>query len=259
MQRKQLCMPGNQGIEPTLPAEGLQPEIYSTLEQHLWLLNRFSEMSNTETSIIDLFENRYIYYKSKLNNELDNYLGHGFDELRNLEFFMRCLKKEDAVFVAEAIEMTVDFLKTKPDNERCDYKLLLDVCLRHPKGYIYRVIHQPVVFETRGDEKNWLVQCQLNLVGKEVEHTQPRRQLMNTVTKKLCLFNKSSDENTFYLTPRELEVLKLITRGYKNQSIANKLFISNNTVCNHRRHILSKTQLSNMMQAALYVQRLGLI
>jgi len=60
------------------------------------------------------------------------------------------------------------------------------------------------------------------------------------------------------LTERELDVLKLVTRGLSNQDIAQDLFISDRTVANHVGNILSKLHLANRTQAALYALRQGL-
>ncbi len=47
------------------------------------------------------------------------------------------------------------------------------------------------------------------------------------------------------LTPREVEVLKLIAEEYSNQEIAETLYISSRTVDTHRRNLLDKLQLKN--------------
>ena len=47
------------------------------------------------------------------------------------------------------------------------------------------------------------------------------------------------------LTPRELEVLRLLARGYTYKEIASDLFISVKTVETHASNILRKTQQSN--------------
>jgi NarL family two-component system response regulator LiaR len=60
------------------------------------------------------------------------------------------------------------------------------------------------------------------------------------------------------LTVREVEVLKLIAQGLSNQSIAEKLVISERTVRTHVGHILHKLHLANRTQAALYALREGL-
>jgi DNA-binding NarL/FixJ family response regulator len=54
------------------------------------------------------------------------------------------------------------------------------------------------------------------------------------------------------LTEREVEVLRLIAQGRSNREIAEKLFITANTVANHVKNILSKTQSANRTEAAAY-------
>jgi len=61
------------------------------------------------------------------------------------------------------------------------------------------------------------------------------------------------------LTERELEVLRLVSKGYSNQEIAGTLFIEEVTVRTHVSHILSKLHLANRVQATLYALKEGLI
>lgn len=48
-------------------------------------------------------------------------------------------------------------------------------------------------------------------------------------------------EQSVKLTPREIDILKLIVKGLKTHEIADKLFLSTNTVETHRKNLLSKT------------------
>lgn len=61
------------------------------------------------------------------------------------------------------------------------------------------------------------------------------------------------------LTPRELQVLRLVARGMSNRDIAGELFISENTVKNHIRNILEKLQMKSRMEAAMFAVRSKLI
>jgi NarL family two-component system response regulator LiaR len=61
------------------------------------------------------------------------------------------------------------------------------------------------------------------------------------------------------LTLRELEVLKLIANGLNNSSIAEQLVISENTVKGHVSNILSKLQLADRTQAAVYAWQQGIV
>lgn len=57
------------------------------------------------------------------------------------------------------------------------------------------------------------------------------------------------------LTPRELEVLKLIGQGKSNQEIADELIIGIKTVKTHVSNILSKLSVEDRTQAAIYVHK----
>lgn len=50
------------------------------------------------------------------------------------------------------------------------------------------------------------------------------------------------------LTARELEVLDLLSRGLSSRKIAEKLFISPNTVEYHRKQLLRKTESRNVAE-----------
>ena len=60
------------------------------------------------------------------------------------------------------------------------------------------------------------------------------------------------------LTPREAQVLTLITQGRSNRQIADELYISLNTVSHHLRGIFAKTGARSRTEAAAYAHRNGL-
>ncbi len=60
------------------------------------------------------------------------------------------------------------------------------------------------------------------------------------------------------LTDREAEVLKLIAQGLSNRDIADRLVITERTVCTHVSNILSKLHLASRTQAALFALKEGL-
>jgi DNA-binding NarL/FixJ family response regulator len=67
------------------------------------------------------------------------------------------------------------------------------------------------------------------------------------------------EEQFDVLTPRELEVLKLIAEANTSKEIAEKLFISIKTVDRHRANILQKLGLRDRLDLARYAIRSGLI
>jgi two-component system nitrate/nitrite response regulator NarL len=74
---------------------------------------------------------------------------------------------------------------------------------------------------------------------------------------------KDSDKNEGYkevpLTKREVEILKYIAEGNSNQEIANKLYISYNTVDTHRKNIMHKLSIKNTAGLVRYAIEKGLI
>lgn len=61
------------------------------------------------------------------------------------------------------------------------------------------------------------------------------------------------------LSERELEVLRLVSAGFLNKDIAEKLFISERTVKNHLFNIFKKINCSDRTQAAIFCIRNGLV
>ena len=61
------------------------------------------------------------------------------------------------------------------------------------------------------------------------------------------------------ITPRELEILELIAKGMSNREIAEKLFVSENTVKTHSSRLFDKLGAKRRTQAAQMGKELGLI
>lgn len=61
------------------------------------------------------------------------------------------------------------------------------------------------------------------------------------------------------LTPREIEVLRLVADGNRNQDIAARLFISEDTVKAHLKHIMLKLDATDRTQAVTIAVRRGII
>lgn len=61
------------------------------------------------------------------------------------------------------------------------------------------------------------------------------------------------------ITPRELEILRLIAEGLSNREIGERVFISENTVKTHSSRLFDKLGVSRRVQAVRRARELGLV
>ena len=77
-------------------------------------------------------------------------------------------------------------------------------------------------------------------------------------TKRKDLFKSLTDLSSAKLdtlSPREMEIMELISKSMTNEEIADKLFISSKTVKTHLRNIFVKAGIRNRVEAALLYTR----
>jgi len=82
--------------------------------------------------------------------------------------------------------------------------------------------------------------------------------MMNVKTKQVHHFEESEGKNTSLFTRREREVVDLLALGLESDAIAERLFISVNTVNNHRQRIISKAGARNTTEVLLFTKMIGM-
>ena len=84
------------------------------------------------------------------------------------------------------------------------------------------------------------------------------KEFMNKKDSLKSLTNLSSAKLDI-LSPREMEVMALISKSMTNEEIADKLFLSSKTVKTHMRNIFEKSGIRNRVEAALVYTRYTLM
>ena len=154
---------------------------------------------------------------------------------------------EDLSFVSQAEEMAINHFYTVIGKEKVlEYKVCYNFRSRIADGS-YQLFHHQAIVLSVDDEgrfgKSLNIHTNINhittvnnynihLIGIEDQTDIIKLELNNE--------NKSVKVSSCF-SKRECEIINLISLGFKNTDIAQKLFISEHTVKNHRKNILKKS------------------
>jgi DNA-binding CsgD family transcriptional regulator len=234
------------------------------LDYHLPLLERLDAVEDSSVALYDLYQRKYVFltssFKFLLGYDREEALGQG------PEYFYRRMPEEDLETVLDTVSRTLRFLYLQSPEERRDYKLGFDFRIRRADGRLIRLLQQVVVLELDARGNIWLVLIVNDLLPGGSEEEPSRRSLRHLRNGKSYLFapedpgaEEAADPARAGLTKREIEVLGLVAVGLASREIADRLFISQATVNNHRQRILSKTGARNSSEAVRYATRLGIL
>ena len=97
--------------------------------------------------------------------------------------------------------------------------------------------------------------------GQQYFSKNVQEKLMRTFSKKESDRATSVKERYFFssLTQRELQVLRLIARQYNSREISQQLQITQNTVETHRKRLISKLGVKNVVGLAIYAYKNDLV
>lgn len=230
---------------------------YKRFEKNSQLLLKLAKVENSSLTVYDMSKKSYTLMCNKFNCWSDFSLKTNELGPRHL---IQMMHPDDLTFVMDSFVKYFDFIDKQLSVNKTDFKLIFDFRLQNSKGFYTRFIQQTIILELDSLGNIWLVLTLFDL-EPNIEINEPlQRKVINMKNSELSLFLDELDFNSkTLLTVREKEVLNLMYQGFESQDIANKLFISLNTVNNHRQHILAKTKTKNTAQALLYAKKLGLI
>ena len=76
---------------------------------------------------------------------------------------------------------------------------------------------------------------------------------------KILKYEAEMQEINQLLTPREIDLIKLVANGYSNKQIAEQRHISEGTVKVHLHNIFDKLRIKSRVALTLYAQNKGLV
>jgi DNA-binding CsgD family transcriptional regulator/PAS domain-containing protein len=224
---------------------------------HIDLLKIIDQVDTGCISIFDLFQRKHLYYSPKYVQLL------GWDPEKaqhDVSYTNSLIHPDDLplLFRAGIFYIQLGFSFKEAEKKR-DYKAIFDYRVKGREGNFVRVIEQQIVLELDCRGNVWLAMSMLDLAPDQDLHMPFRAWIKNLRTNELFNFPDQKDApKGLPLTRREKEILGLIATGLISKEIANKLYISVNTVNTHRQRIIEKLNVSNTYEAIRYANERGL-
>jgi len=156
---------------------------------------------------------------------------------------IECLKGRIATGKPDILLLNPTLL---PDSKRQTFNNIIQEC---PHTAIVALVYQ------------YIEQASLRMYHGIVDINEDRGHISEILLES-CSSVKStetSDDNSYELTKREMDVLVLVAKGLMNKEIAEKLNISIHTVISHRKNITRKTNIKSVAGLAMYALMNNLI
>lgn len=228
------------------------------LEKRIAFLERLAEVENSSVAVLDLCQKKYVFLRSKFAVTADYNLNDVF--AMGPAYYFSLIHPDDIPVILDTYKKSFAYILSLPIEERKDYKAILNFRIRNNKNTYIGVILQLVILELDQKGNIWLVLILDDILPDKVKFNKVNRRLVNIKTGKFCLFRNETQNNIkSTLSSRELDILGLASKGFVSKEIADKLFVSVNTVNNHRQKILEKINATNITEAVTFAKNLGLL
>lgn len=233
-------------------------EDYKIFEYHKKLLIQLSGVENSSMAVYDMYKGEYTFVRSKFDQQLNYPLNENYKKDPN--YFMQLMPSDDLNFTLDTIKKTFAFLDSVDKDQLKDYKLIFEYRMSDPAGNLHRFLQQCVVIEQDGKGCIWMVLIINDLIPNRQNDDLLLRKVLHMPTSSICLFqDEDHQKSNKFLSKRETEILGLISQGLQSKEISERLFISVNTVNNHRQKIIEKINSDNTNEALNYAKIIGII
>lgn len=200
-----------------------------------------------------LMPNQYLYFINFTTSEVPYHKNLtevlGYTEKVDLPLLMNIVHPDDVNIVTKVSEATLAYLMQCKIKDTFAINLTISNRTRKKDGSYVKILRQMTIVDV-DDTGNILSAVAICSDITNIKSS-------NEVTYKL----DGPENHVFYeiveklvesptkpiLTEREIEIVQLLAKGKSSKEIANKLFISQNTVGTHRKNMMNKMGASNVV------------
>lgn len=228
---------------------------YSIVEQRKPEWETISRVAQSPVFVFDCFTRKFVY-ASRIGLEHfgltpESFLEQGHTPVLNL------VHPDDIRLLLLTRNKVYGYLQSIPPEKIKTYKLVHELRIRNLAGQYIRITEQEQVIELDDNGQIWLMMSVFNVdAGNEKEPVKSHVYNFETGEQHFIELSEMLEES---LTPREIEILKLIREGLISKEISDRLGISTNTVNVHRQNIFTKLNVDNAFEAVNVALELGLL
>ncbi len=225
---------------------------------YVQVIEAFARTSNQSIYVIDYEKKGFEYVSSNplfLNGHtLEQVLEMGYD------FYFKCVPEDDLNLLLKINEVGFQFYDQIPLEERKKYSIAYDFNLKTEANKTILINQELTPMFLNQEGKIWKALCMVSLSSNQNAGNVIIRKNGSNETYKYD-FEESYWESLdrIELSEREQEILRCSIQGYAINEIADKLFISSDTVKFHRRKIYEKLEVGNISEAILKANNLLLL
>jgi DNA-binding NarL/FixJ family response regulator len=220
-------------------------------------IEQFSQMSQSCIFTVDVFKERYDF----ASDNFSTFFGYNPAWIKTIrqqgDLLEERIHPSDR---SQLIEYQIEhgrFIYSLPREERNNYRQIFQYRMLNAKGQYVNVISCHQVLEKDKSGNAWIIMGVMDISPDQTPTEKIKRTIINRITGETLPFSLISAEKQ--LTNREKEILFLIREGFLSKEIASKLNISLYTVNNHRKNILAKLDVDNVIEAINIARSYGII
>jgi len=225
---------------------------------YLEVIKAFSRITYMSVYVID-------YQKQNFEYVSDNPLflcDHTPQEVETMgyAFYFRHVKKEDLELLLKINEVGFDFYENLPVEDRKLYTISYDFHLINENKNAVLINHKLTPLFLSSEGKIWKAMC---LVSLSHNHQSGNISIVKQGTDEIWNYDLNESkwikDEKIKLSEREVEILRLYAQGLTINEIAEKIFVTGDTVKFHRRKLFDKMGVNNITEAMSYATSYKLI
>lgn len=230
---------------------------YYEWEEKRKSLQKFSGISPSCIFTVDVFEERYDF----ASDNFANLFGYNPVWIKTIraqgDLLEERIHPDDRDELLNYQVAHGQFIYSLPPEERNDYQQIFQMRMLNARQEYVNVISRHQVIQKDRNGKAWIIMGMMDISPDQRWTGRVRQMVINKVTGEV--FPSTVIPLEKQLTPREKEILLLISRGLLSKEIACKLNLSMYTVNNHRKNILTKWNVDNAIEAINLAREYGIL